>query len=282
MVRTVRSLEEEARVRRVYGVGLDSYLQDDILRDALDGKILQKLVAFAKDGVRRALVVGAEDNGYIATMLAKEGVFVTLCEPDKAFLESAKKRAEQEKCAIRMHFFDSDYMQRQFATSGFDMAVFYASLPRYNEPIVVLKKAERELRAGGKVFVRMKVRPRIPIPFRERLQGKLEKVKSIAFRIGFIEAVLRLPDAQGFEAQVGKIFKIECIERYGLFAPYLWYGLGKVNRGGIQELSRKGGILASRFEQRLLDTLSFRLFSSYVVLFGTKELGLGKPVALRV
>jgi hypothetical protein len=282
MVRTVRSLEEEARVKRVYGVGLDCYLQDDTLREALDSKVLQKLLAFAKDGVRRALVVGAEDNGHVATMLAKEGIFVTLCEPDKAFLEVAKKRAEQEKCAIRMHFFDSEYMQRQFASSGFDMAVFYASLPRYNEPIVVLKKAERELRAGGKVFVRMKVRPKIIIPFHQKLERQLEKAKSIALRVGFIEALLRLPDAYEFEAQVAKIFKVEKVERFGFFAPFLLFGLSKVRIGDISDLKKKGSVLASILEQKLQERFGSRLFSSYLVLFGTKELGLGKPFGLKV
>lgn len=286
MVRTMRSIEEEARVHRVAGTHQEAFLADESLAALLEGDILKELVAWGTDGVRRALVVGLEDRGRIALALARAGVFVTVVEPDESLHEPVKVAAEAARCGIQLNFYASDYMKRDFAASGFDLAVFYATLSNYNEPLVVLKKAARELRAGGRLFARVRVRPSLaPVA---RLVGRLprgaevvRKAGELAARVPRVQAVLALPDGAALLEGVGEVFKVERTIRYHLVAPLLGR-LGTEPRVPAQGRRWLAKALPAAVKA---DALALRArplanLATHLAFFGVKELGLGRTFRL--
>jgi SAM-dependent methyltransferase len=280
MVRTVRSMEEEARVQRVSGLGIDSVLSDSGLLDALEGRTIDTLIAWAADGTRRALVVGLEDEGRIALALAKAGLFVTVAEPDEARIERLRAAADEARCGIRLNFYATDYMKKEFTSSGFDVAILFSTLSRYNEPLVVLKKAARELRAGGRVFARLRVRPSLA-PVRDLVarlpKGDLlaNRVEQYALRIPAVARVVAIPDDRGFLEDVGEVFKVEKVERVHLAAPAVAWLSRNAPRG--RDLAAKAFPHALRLDETLFARVpAARNLATYVLFWGTKELGLGK------
>lgn len=284
MVRTMRSIEEEARVHRIDGAQAEAFLADPTLADLLEGDVLNELVAWGTDGVRRALVVGLEDRGRIALALAKAGVFVTVVEPDERLHESVKAAAEQARCGIQLNFYASDYMKRDFAASGFDLAVFYATLSRYNEPLVVLKKAARELRAGGRLFARVRVRPTLaPMA---RLVGRLphgaqvvRRAGELAVRVPQVRSILTLPDGAALLEGAGEVFKVERTVRYHLVAPLLGRLGTMPSVPGRQWLARAIP-LAVKVDALALRARPMMSLATHLAFFGVKELGLGRTFRL--
>ncbi len=286
MVRTVRSIEEEARVRRVWGVGWDRYLSRADFLQAVDGRVIRDLREWASEGVRRVLVVGLEDRGGLALSMAAAGLFVTAVDPDEAVVTAVRAKAEAEKCALRMNFYASDYVQKEFSSSGFDLAVFLSALSRYSEPLVVVRKAARELRAGGRFFGRVRVRPALPgagawldgVP---RVRDLEARVREMASRVALLERWMSIPLADDFVAGLSGVLKVERAERVHLMAPVL-AAIGSDLPG---EGTRAAAVRAIRAlagaEGRILSRVSpARFLASYLVVFATKELGLGKTFRL--
>lgn len=284
MVRTMRSIEEEARVHRLAGMSGEAFLADAGLADLLEGDVLKDLIAWGTDGVRRALVVGLEDRGRLPLALAKAGVFVTIVEPDESLHEPVKVAADAARCAIQMNFYASDYMKRDFAASGFDLAVFYATLSNYNEPLVVLKKAARELRAGGRLFARVRVRPSLaPVA---RLVGRLprgaevvRKAGELLARVPRVQSVLGLPDGAALLEGAAEVFKIERTVRYHLVAPVLGRLGANPAVPGRQWLA-KGVPAVVRADALALRFRPLAPLATHLAIFGVKELGLGRTFRL--
>ena len=277
MVRTARSLEEEARVRLSYGPGIDRFLSEPELYALLETRTLEKVLEYAREGTRRVLVVGLEDRGNVALALSKDGKFVTVVDPDEALLDEVRRKAEEERCALRMNFYASDYMQRHFASSGFDMVVFFSSLQRFNEPAVVVRKATRELRVSGRFFARVLGWPRL---VGSRLGGERvsEKVKTAVKRLSGLPVVSnlsRLPSIDGLLDEVAKVLKIERVEPEHIVTPFLAYaslGLPYSLRSAATRLLSS----LSTLEDRLLASRVAEATSPYVCIFASKELNLGK------
>lgn len=281
MVRTVRSMEEEARVRRVSGAGTDDCLSTPDFRDALEAETIRELLEFAAEGVRRVLVVGLEDRGNIALSLANSGQFVTVVEPDESLIEAVRERAEKEKCAVQMNFYASDYMKREFSSSGFDMAVFFSTLSRYNEPDVVVRKAVRELRAGGKFFARLRVRPSLGLISRTRSRFPLadrifQQAADLSSHVPGVNRYLAIPDSRAFLNSVSEVLKIEKKQHLHLASPGLgWMGVNLPIPGGARTITAKAVRILSRAESMVLRG-PVKDLASYLVVYATKELELGK------
>lgn len=284
MVRTMRSIEEEARVHRVSGPGIDGFLEDAALTEALEGRTIADVLAWARDGARRALVVGLEDKGRIAIELLKANVFVTVVESDETRIAALQALADEAKCGIRLNAYASDYMKREFASGGFDLAIFFASLGRYNEPVVILKKAARELRAGGRIFVRILVRPPTGAISKalSRIPGADKVLPGAAGFLGRLPGVstlLALPDAADLVAEAGEVFKVERVERYHVLAPLVGW-LSASQPGPVGRLAGRILPLALRADDAVLKTRALAPFATYLAFYGAKELQLGKTFRL--
>lgn len=276
----------------VSGPGIDRFLQDDGLSGQIEGDAIDQMLAWGCETARRALVVGLEDRGRIALELARRGVFVTVVEPDESLHEPVRAAAEAEHFMIRLNFYASDYMKREFASSGFDLAIFYSALSRYNEPLVVLKKAARELRAGGKVFARIRVRPAMG-KIRGHVAPIIDKVTEKAVRVpGFVTARDRiinaierlplvsrfvgLPDAGDMLEDLAGVFKIERVEKRHLLAPVVgWAGIQEVVPVAARSLVRKAVPAVVKADQAMLRAAGDRLVATHLYVYGAKELGLG-------
>lgn len=293
MVRTRRSIEEEARVMLVAGPGTDAFLADGDLAGQMEGDVLDELIEWGTETSRRALVVGLEDRGRIALEFARRGVFVTVVEPDESLHEPVKAAAEAEHCLIRINFFASDYMKREFATSGFDLAIFYSALSRYNEPLVVLKKAARELRAGGRVFARIKVRPamgrvrNVVGPVLKKadavpgVSAARARVRGAVERLPLASRVIGLPDAAHMLDDIATVFKIEKVDKRHLLAPLVgWAGAATGTGATIPEaarvMARKVLPAALKVDDMVIRAAGDRLMATHLCVYGTKELGLGR------
>jgi SAM-dependent methyltransferase len=280
----MRSIEEEARVHRVTGPGLDAFLDDAAVTEALEGPLLAELLTWAKDGTRRALVVGLEDHGRIALELLKAKVFVTVVEPDARRIALLQAAADQAKCGIALNAYASDYMKREFASGGFDLAIFFSAMGRYSEPVVILKKAARELRAGGRIFVRMRVRPPTGAMSRAllRIPGVAKvypKASELAVRLPGVATLLALPDADVLIEEAGEVFKVERTERYHVLAPIVAW-LAAVKGGALGRAAARALPLALKADAAILRSGAMRPLASYLVFYGAKELQLGKTFRL--
>jgi SAM-dependent methyltransferase len=279
MVRTMRSIEEEARVHRTSGPGLDAFLADPGALQALEGATLAEVLAFARDGARRALVVGLEDGGRMALDLLQAGIFVTAVEPDEALIAVLQKAADEAKCGIRLNAYASDYMKREFSAGGFDLALFFGSLGRYNEPLVVLKKAARELRIGGRIFARIRIRPPVApvtralarVPGADRV---LPKVAAALQRVPGLASFLALPEATAFLDEVAETFKVERAARYHVLAP--WAGWLRTRGGTAATVADRAMPILVKADAVLLKRPELALLASYLAFYGAKELQLGK------
>jgi len=292
MVRTRRSIEEENRVMLVSGPGMDSFLADEDVAKLIEGEAIQEMLVWATDVARRVLVVGLEDRGRIALELARRKLFVTVVEPDESLLDEFWQKVESEGCSGYVTRFVSDYMKRDFQPSGFDLAVFFSVLSRYNEPLVVLKKAARELRAGGRVFARIRVRPDMtnlrtrvaPLVAKidrvERLAGLRSmvqrKASGLADSVPTVAHLTTLPEAGAFLTQVGEIFKIDRHEQRHLFGPVIGW-LSTCSR--IPEPARNlaSGMLqiVDRIDGVIVKSEGTRHLATHLYIYGLKELGLG-------
>lgn len=276
MVRTVRSIEEEARVKRIFNPYLDSVIEDPIIAETLEKDTIKSILDFSSEGVRRVLWVGLEDRGNIALKLANAGLFVTVVEPDNQLIEDLRKKAEEKRCAMQINLFNSSYMEREFQTSGFDLAVFFACLHRFNEPIVVLKKACRELRAGGKIFIRMFLRPEVSSMFGRFISAeRIDKLtRFITNRFPALDWVSKLPTYNDFLAEVKAIFKVENVLHRHVIAPFFAYGI-HVSPRRIRPILTSLIPLFTRIDTAMIQN-GIIPNALQVLILGTKELGLGK------
>lgn len=288
MVRTRRSIDEEARVRLVSGPGTDAFLSDRPIAGQMEGELLDELFTWGTEVARRALVVGLEDRGYIALELARRGIFVTVVEPDESLHEPVKAAAEAEHFMIRMNFYASDYMKREFASSGFDLAVFYSVLSRYNEPLVVLKKAARELRAGGRVFARIRVRPpmdgvnKLVAPVIKMIDkvpgaaGVRQKVADAFERLPGAVSVMALPESAELLEDIAGVFKIERHVQRHLIAPVVgWVGVQAAVPGFARNVVKRCLPAFVKADKLVVKAAGGRPIANHLYIFGLKELGLG-------
>ncbi|MBM4387453.1 MAG: class I SAM-dependent methyltransferase, partial [Deltaproteobacteria bacterium] len=121
---------------------------------------------------KKALVVGCEDNGEIAVSLAKRGMFVVVVDDSKERLDRVIARSQEEKVFLKMTFFETDYMKKEFTGGSFDFVSLFSVLGRYNEPFTVIRKCKRELKIGGRILIRMKVKSLL-----QRLPGFMERIR---------------------------------------------------------------------------------------------------------
>lgn len=280
MVRTLRSIEEEARVHQVRGPGLDRWFADAGLRGLLEGPEWARTMAFLQDGTRRVLVAGLQEDGEAALELLRAGKFVTVVDPDEGAVASLQQRAREAHCDLRLHAIACDYMKREFQAGGFDGAFFPAVLGRYNEPLVVLRKAARELRVGGRIAFRIPVRP--SMEGLQRLLGRWSVLERAASRIGedllrvpAVRSLTEIPGHQELLAQVGEVFRVESVTTMHLLAP-LAGSLAVAGPDPLATMARRVVPWLDRVDRAVVSREPFRQWVGTLLVHGSKELQLGR------
>jgi len=280
MVRTLRSIEEEGQVHQVRGPGLDRWFGDADLRRLLEGEEWVRTMAFLQDGTRRVLVVGLEDGGEAALELLRAGKFVTAVDSDEAVVNGLQEQAREARCDLRLHAIACDYMKREFASGGFDAVFFPSVLGRYNEPLVVLRKAARELRVGGRIAFRIPVRPSTEGLTRvlSRLPGMdrvLARVGEEVRKVPALQALAEIPDHREFLAQVAGVFRVETVIPMHLLTP-LAGTLALTGPASVASLARKALPWLHRLDRVAAAREPLRGLTGILLVHASKELQLGR------
>lgn len=107
---------------------------------------------------QKALMLGA---GWpqLALDLAAKGIFVTVVDPDESRIKDISRLAGEAKLLGRVTVMQDDYRKRTFEPSAFNLVVAWDTLERYSEIEPMVKKVLRELKAGGRLFVRARITP---------------------------------------------------------------------------------------------------------------------------
>ena len=272
MVRTRRSIEEEARVRWLEEPCLDPLSAQGRVQEAL----IERVVQWGGTRGKRALVVGLEDGGRIALGLLRKGLFVTVVDPSQEAIASLKEAAEKEKIGLGLNTFADSYMSRDFSISSFDLVVIYAALNHFSEPFVVVRKAKREMKVGARFFGRINTRPEIPLDklplhkIPQRITGIVGKVWERLKATSVFSIYSQWPTAQmaleGFKQE----FSVEDV----VLVNPLVVTTGVVTSKLGLSISRVEGLL-SPLEERIPEPWRMRLGGSLGV-FALKERELGR------
>ncbi len=156
MVMLKRAVEDMARVKRVESAVWPAWQANEAIRERLDGALRSRLLDWGVDSGKKALIIGG-CWPRLATDLAQAGMFVTVIEPDKQRarqISSAVAGAEQ---LARVNVHTDDYKNRTFESAGFHLVVAWDALQQYSELAPMLRKVHREMKTGGRLFVRVPV-----------------------------------------------------------------------------------------------------------------------------
>ena len=156
MVQLRSALVELGRIRVDPQVGYPAWQRDEALRETLDGPLRLELLEWAGSDDQKVLIIGA---GWprLAADFAELGGWVTVVDSDRDRLRLVSHDVAQRGQLRRVTLHDDDYHERAFDVSAFNVIVCWDSLARYSEYPPLMKKVLRELKAGGKLFVRSPV-----------------------------------------------------------------------------------------------------------------------------
>ncbi len=157
MIQLRSAIEELGRVQLRDDVDYPAWQRDELVRERLDGPIREQLLALAPGAGQKVLVIGA---GWprLATDLARNGAFVTVADHDADRIRAVSELAGETGQLGRVTVQVDDYKARAFEASAFHLIVAWDSLNLYTEQMPLLKKINRELKAGGRLFLRAWVR----------------------------------------------------------------------------------------------------------------------------
>lgn len=157
MIQLRSALEELGRIRRT-DVGYPAWQSDPSVREQLDGPTRAGLLDKAPSPGQKALLLGASWPR-LAVDLAERGVFVTVADDDARRNTEVSRLAGSAGQLGRITVTGEDYKDTNFEASAFNLIVAWDTLNTYSEFEPLLKKIVRELKAGGRLFLRVWVRP---------------------------------------------------------------------------------------------------------------------------
>lgn len=153
MIQLRSALVELGRVEVDPRVSRPTWQRDEGVRELLDGGIRAKLLADKPLAGGKALVIGGAWP-LLALDLARMGLFVTVVDPDPEVIRAVSAEAASAKLLTQITVQALDYKDINFAASAFNVIVAWDSLNAYTEQLPLLKKINRELKAGGRLFLR--------------------------------------------------------------------------------------------------------------------------------
>ncbi len=138
-------------------ITLSAWQLDKDLRESLDGDLCQKLVEWGANPARKALVVGAFWPELVLE-LARKDMFVTVVDSDPELLSAMSAAAAEAGLLTTITCIAGNYIERTFEPGAFNLAVLWDVINRYTEYQPLLKKVTRELKTGGQLFLRSKIK----------------------------------------------------------------------------------------------------------------------------
>ncbi len=141
----------------VEGLSYPAWQADESVREQLDGGVRERLMSIPLSASQKVLVIGA---GWprLAVDLADRGAFVTVVDADPERIRAVSDAAAAAGHLSRVTVQAIDYKALNFEPSAFRLIVAWDSLNLYSEQLPLFKKINRELKAGGHLFLRAWVR----------------------------------------------------------------------------------------------------------------------------
>lgn len=240
--------------------------------------LMDRVVDWGARPSKRVLVVGLEDSGDLAMRFLKQGMFVTVVDPDQAKVEALNNMADAQGVGLKLNAFVDEYMRRQFAISSFDLICLFSILSRYSEPFVVIRKAKRELKTAAQIFARFRTRPDIRLPKRVAVPGFVDRfAKKVSGLARLDTRLLRLPTNGQVIEEMEKEFKVQDSIAMDTLTLPLTLAMGKL---GLDLPVDKASALISGLETRI--PARFRdLVGGTTSVFATKEKELGSTFNVR-
>lgn len=272
MVQLRSALVEMARVRLDPDVSRPAWQHSAAVRDQMDGRLEQRLVGWAGGEGQRILVIGGHWPRLVSD-LASSGAWVGVVEPDQELRRAVSEVLGATGNLARVTLHDTDYKDRSFDVSAFNAIVAWDVLHTYTEVNPLLKKMVRELKAGGKVFVRSPVRtPVRGRDGRKALRSVLALLprtdRNVVAEDTFLMPDVGALDADELVAAVESLLVVHDGERAHVVAPDV---ADLVASGSAPALALK---VAMRLDRRLLSRKEAA--GCTLALFAAKEKQLGR------
>ncbi len=252
-----------------------------ILKQHERKRVIEKLVGIM-DGRRGSLLFVGAHLPEVAVHAMGRGLFVTVVEADQermdAFLEPLKAAGHD----LSVSWDRRPYESIEFVASSYNYVICWEGIPAaFPDPALFFKKVRRELKAGGTLFLRTKVRqsPADAFPMLHTSWAKLpEAVKSNLTSVAaVVEARLPstdVPLSATIEKVAERFFNLESVEPLSIMGAQLTR-LPREARGPFRILPRRIFSLVTHLDDFLSSSKSGRLFPA-TALFSfakTKEFG---------
>lgn len=252
-----------------------------ILKQHEKKRVIDKLVGIM-DGRRGSLLFVGAHLPEVAVHAMGRGLYVTVVESDQermsTFLEPLKAAGYDQSVSWDRRPYESI----EFVASSYNYVICWEGIPTaFPDPLLFFKKVRRELKAGGTLYLRAKVRqsPADAFPMLrtswEKLPGAMrEKLTSVA---ALIEARLPstdVPLSATIEKYAERFFNLESVEPLSIMGSQMTR-LPRDMRGPFRALPKGIFTLATRLDDLLSSTKSARLLPA-TALFSfakTKEFG---------
>lgn len=285
MVRTRRSIEEEERVRILPHKKPPFYFKMDEFFSFFEGDVIEELLKWGAKENKRALCVGLDDNGRIPLELLKKGMFVVTVDDNSEKINALKEKAKEKKLDLKLNTYETDYMKKDFLTGGFDIIILFGILNRYNEPSIVIKKAKREVKTGGKVFFRIEGFPLsatgvFDLFTKIKSSLKLEKLKNLGIVKALFRPIEDNVNLSSFLFVVEKELKVERIIYDHLLGKYFLKISLKAPSIFSEKRIKDILFLIRKAEKSLFSKPYIGYLSSTIYAFTVKELELGKTFTI--
>ncbi len=228
MIQLRSAIEELGRLIVDPEAGPPAWAASEAVREAVDGAARQELLDWGPSPGRKALLLGASWPR-LAADLAEREMFVTVVEPDAALARAVSDDAGRRGLLSQITVSQGDAKDRTFEPSGFNLVVAWESLERYEPVDAMLKKLVRELKTGGKLFVRGRVAapagPDVEAVIRRSLPIALSMIAPAASktigRPSYLGARTRGASAEALLEQLARLFVVEKSHREHVLVPDL-------------------------------------------------------------
>lgn len=258
-----------------------------ILKQHERKRVIQKLVTIM-DGRRGSLLFLGAHLPEVAVHAMGRGLYVTVVEADQerlqAFLEPLKEAGYDQSVSLDRR----PYEAIEFVASSYNYVICWDGIPTaFPDPAPFFKKVRRELKAGGTLFLRTKVRqsPADAFPLLrsswERLpdsvRGKLTNLAAIVeSRLPSVD----VPLSATIEKCAEHFFNLESVEPLSIMGAQMTR-LPRDVRGPFKVLPKSVFSLVTHLDDMLSSSKSGRLFPATALFTFAKTKEFGRVFMIR-
>ena len=252
-----------------------------ILKQHERKRVIDRLIGIM-DGRRGSLLFMGAHLPEIAVHAMGRGLYVTVVEADQermnAFLEPLKAAGFDQSVSWDRR----PYEAIEFVASSYNNVICWDGIPAaFPDAALFFKKVRRELKAGGTLFLRTKVRqgpadafPALRTSWEKLPEPVREKLTEIAALIETKLPASEVPLSATIEKQAEHFFNLESVEPLSIMGAHLTR-LPRDARGPFRVLPKGVFSLVTHMDDLLSSSKSGRLFPA-TALFSfakTKEFG---------